>query len=137
MNPTEVLRKARDAIELQIRYHTAPFSYDRDAAMAKSHAAIVAIDAALSTPAAADGEPAKPNIDKLVDRFLSWPLPDSVCADGIATRPGPYHGGRSGTNLLTAHEARAMLEYVLAATPSAVASPSECDSLTGQEGEGA
>jgi hypothetical protein len=47
----------------------------------------------------------------LVDRFLSWPLPDSVCADRVACMPGSPH--RTGTNLLTAAEALQMLEYVL------------------------
>lgn len=48
----------------------------------------------------------------LVDRFLSWPLPESVCCDPCAV----MHGwkGRIGTNLLTADEAKQMLEYVLA-----------------------
>lgn len=48
----------------------------------------------------------------LVDRFLSWPLPASVCADLCAT----IHGrtDRIGTNLLTAVEAEAMLRHVLA-----------------------
>lgn len=51
-------------------------------------------------------------LDVMVDRFLSWPLPDSVCSDGVATMPGHPH--RTGTNLLTAPEARAMLLHVLA-----------------------
>lgn len=46
----------------------------------------------------------------LVDRFLAWPLPVSVCADGCATK---QQLGRSGTNLLTAEEARQMFQYVL------------------------
>lgn len=50
-------------------------------------------------------------IDELVNRFLGWPLPDSVCSDLCATKAGYPH--RSGTNLLTATEAKAMLEYVL------------------------
>ncbi|HZR03874.1 MAG TPA: hypothetical protein VFA81_11945, partial [Burkholderiales bacterium] len=59
--------------------------------------------------------------DEMVDRFLSWPLPKSVCADGCATHPD-YPHPRSGTNLLTAIEARAMLEHVMSdkASPSAV-----------------
>ncbi len=58
--------------------------------------------------------------DEMVDRFLSWPLPKSVCADGCATHPD-YPHPRSGTNLLTAIEARAMLEHVMSdkASPSA------------------
>lgn len=52
--------------------------------------------------------------DEMVDRFLTWALPASVCADPCATRPDMPN--RSGTNLLTATEARAMLEHVLATT---------------------
>jgi hypothetical protein len=50
--------------------------------------------------------------DDLVQRFLSWPLPSSVCSDLCVTAPN-YPYPRSGTNLLTATEARAMLEHVL------------------------
>jgi len=54
---------------------------------------------------------AKPvDIARLVDRFLSWPVPASVYPDGTPGKPG-----RTGTNLLSATEAQAMLEYVLAA----------------------
>jgi hypothetical protein len=53
----------------------------------------------------------KSQIDILVDRFLSCPLPDSVCADPCATRQGP---GRSGTNLLSGTEAKEVLSKVLA-----------------------
>ena len=49
----------------------------------------------------------------MIDRFLTWPLPESVCADLCATSPG--WSNRIGTNLLTATEAKQMLEYVLAA----------------------
>jgi hypothetical protein len=52
-------------------------------------------------------------MNKLVDRFLSWPLPDSVCADLVATKQGEPH--RSGTNLLSAIEAKQMLEHVIGA----------------------
>ncbi len=51
-----------------------------------------------------------PLIDLMVDDFLAWTLPDSVCADGCATKQGP---GRVGTNLLTAVEARQMFESVV------------------------
>lgn len=53
------------------------------------------------------------NIDKLVDRFLAWQLPASVCSDLCVTNAA-YPHSRSGTNLLTADEAKAMLEHVLA-----------------------
>ncbi len=51
------------------------------------------------------------NVDALVDRFLAWPLPASVCSDLCATKQGYPH--RSGTNLLSAVEAKAMIEHVL------------------------
>lgn len=51
-------------------------------------------------------------LDALVDRFLNWPLPKSVCADMCVTDRN-YEFPRSGTNLLDANEARAMLSYVL------------------------
>lgn len=50
-------------------------------------------------------------IDKLVDKFLAWPLPESVCSDLCASMPGYPH--RCGTNLMTADEAKKMLEHVL------------------------
>lgn len=57
-------------------------------------------------------------LDELVDRFLSWPLPDSVASDLCVTQRdyGKAQGWpkRVGTNLLTADETRQMLEYVLA-----------------------
>ena len=48
---------------------------------------------------------------ELVDRFLTWPLPDEVCADSCASVQG--YPGRSGTNLLSAPQAKAMLQHVL------------------------
>ena len=48
----------------------------------------------------------------LVDRFLKWKLPASVCSDTCVSRSG-YPFERIGTSLLTADEARQMLEYVL------------------------
>ena len=53
----------------------------------------------------------KSQIDILVDRFLSCPLPDSVCADLCATRQGP---GRVGTNILSGTDAKEVLSKVLA-----------------------
>lgn len=49
-----------------------------------------------------------------VNRFLQWPVPASVYPDGTPGQPG-----RTGTNLLTAEEARGMLGYVLDAAPAA------------------
>lgn len=45
----------------------------------------------------------------LVDRFLSWPVPADVYPDGTPGQPG-----RTGTNLLSAPQAAAMLRHVLA-----------------------
>ena len=52
------------------------------------------------------------DIKKLVDAFVAWPLPESVCSDRCACERGDPH--RSGTNLLTAEEARQMFEHVIA-----------------------
>lgn len=53
------------------------------------------------------------SIKQLVDAFLAWPLPESVCSDQCATMRGYPH--RTGTNLLTAVEAREMFKHCLAA----------------------
>lgn len=50
-------------------------------------------------------------LDELVDRFLAWPLPDSVCADKCACIQNYPH--RSGTTLLSATEARQMIEHLM------------------------
>ncbi|MBK1625538.1 hypothetical protein CKO32_18445, partial [Afifella marina DSM 2698] len=50
-------------------------------------------------------------MNKLVDRFLSWPLPGDVAVDPCAMALD--YPGRTGTNLLTANQACAMLEHVL------------------------
>lgn len=50
--------------------------------------------------------------DDLVNRFLTWPVPASVYPDGEPGKPG-----RTGTNLLSHSEARAMLEHVLTGAP--------------------
>lgn len=47
-------------------------------------------------------------IDELVNRFLTWPVPADVYPDGTPGKPG-----RSGTNLLTAQQAKDMLTHVL------------------------
>lgn len=63
----------------------------------------------------------KTPIDVMVDRFLGWKLPEDFNPDGgISFKPTfnegtPYEMKHkpSGTNLLTATQAKAMLEYVL------------------------
>lgn len=54
--------------------------------------------------------------DDMVTRFLTWKLPTSVYPDG---QPGDPN--RTGTNLLSAAEARQMLEHVLEDEPEPVA----------------
>lgn len=56
--------------------------------------------------------PLPSDLDALVSAFLAWPLPDTVCVDIVATKPGPaLH--RHGTNLLSAVEAREMVIHLL------------------------
>ncbi len=58
------------------------------------------------------------NIDKMVNRFLSWKLPKDFGPDaGISfTQYHPYDSPHwpSGTNLLHAGQAKEMIEYLLA-----------------------
>lgn len=70
--------------------------------------------------------------DEMVDRFLSWKLPDDFCPDaGItfkrtyneASPFGPSTHEPIGTNLLTAEQARAMLEHVLSSPTHERAAP--------------
>lgn len=63
----------------------------------------------------------KKPIDVMVDRFLGWKLPDDFCPDaGVSFKRDfnehtnyPMKHEPVGTNLLTADQAKAMLEYVL------------------------
>lgn len=50
------------------------------------------------------------DIKSLVDKFLAWPLPKSVCSDLCVTMSDCNH--RVGTNLLTADEARQLFEHL-------------------------
>jgi hypothetical protein len=52
-------------------------------------------------------------LTEMVNRFLAWPLPQSVCADLCAT-DSSYKFPRNGTNLLNVYEAASMLEHVTA-----------------------
>jgi hypothetical protein len=58
-------------------------------------------------------------IKLLVDRFLAWPLPKTVCSDLCVTECS-YPHERSGTNLLTADEAAQMFKHVLGSAPDTV-----------------
>jgi hypothetical protein len=53
-------------------------------------------------------------IAALVNRFLIWQIPQTVASD-LCVTDSTYQFPRSGTNLLNAVEAEAMLRYVLAA----------------------
>lgn len=54
---------------------------------------------------------------EMIDRFLSWQLPEDFNPDGgITYKPLPYDHKPSGTNLLCSQQAKAMLEHVLATT---------------------
>lgn len=56
--------------------------------------------------------------DEMVTRFLGWSLPKDFAPDcGITFKPvAPPNSWPVGTNLLTADQARQMLEHVLQAT---------------------
>jgi hypothetical protein len=67
-------------------------------------------------PQVQDAEEAEAaNIQSLTYKFLSWQLPDSVCADQCATVTNYPH--RTGTNLLTYAEAEAMIRHLLSDAP--------------------
>lgn len=83
-------------------------------------AAFYALQAAL----AAQGQPAErvPDVLAMVNRFLGWSLPKDFAPDGgISFNPLPArhmpHCWPVGTNLFTAAQATAMVEYMLAAAP--------------------
>lgn len=66
----------------------------------------------------------KSYIKMLVDQFLAWQLPESVCSDLCVTiKNHPYP--RSGTNLLTADEAAKMFDHVIEAVQVLSIRPSE------------
>lgn len=71
--------------------------------------------AAKSTPPQGDADPFNPKtgaaIAEMINAFLKWPLPESVCADACATTR--CHKHRSGTNLLTMLEAMQMFQEVV------------------------
>lgn len=70
------------------------------------------------------------SIDALVERFLAWPLPASVCCDLCVTK-STYRFPRSGTNLLTADEARQMIEHLLDGLPAASGPPANREDAGG------
>lgn len=53
----------------------------------------------------------KMEVRKLVDRFLAWSVPTSVRPDNLDAN-GRMGTGGTGTNLLSADEARQMFEFL-------------------------
>lgn len=69
----------------------------------------------------------EPFLEKLVERFLSWPLPDTVQPDGFypAGEFKRQHGqSLIGTHLLNAEEAKAMILHLFAESPFKLWQPS-------------
>lgn len=81
----------------------------------RRHWAKVAMELARDVDGASNQSEQALSADAMADRFISWPLPDSVRPDPCAMNPEYPH--RYGTNLLTWAQAKAMFEYVLAAEP--------------------
>lgn len=52
-------------------------------------------------------------IKQMVDRFLSWRLPENFAPDGGITFAGHWAHGPTGTNLFTATQAEAMVRHML------------------------
>lgn len=52
-----------------------------------------------------------PTTEQMVDRFLSWPLPETVKVD-LCAYESDYAYPRYGTNLLSANEAREMIQHL-------------------------
>lgn len=65
-------------------------------------------------PETANGEREAPiDIEALVNRFLSWHLPNDFHPDGGVSLDPKYRGQVAGTNLLSATQAHAMVEHML------------------------
>lgn len=83
--------------------------------------------AATGRPATEQKEQQMKVTDEMVSRFLCWKLPDDFAPDAgitfkrVYNEKSPFgvsHHEPVGTNLFTAPQARAMLEHVLASSPS-------------------
>jgi hypothetical protein len=90
-------------------------SHDDVLAAATAYQAHIEGKPAMATPMPSAGI----DIQKMVDRFLSWKLPETFGPDCFVSfdRMAAKHSGSwpVGTNLFNADEARAMFEYVLPA----------------------
>ena len=69
----------------------------------------------------------KAQIKYMVDRFLSWNLPDNFAPDAGITYVRPNYPeswpGPSGTNLLDAGQAEAMVRHMIDGLPNADGTP--------------
>lgn len=63
-----------------------------------------------ATPPRQEGMTREAVMQMLVNKFLAWPLPPTVCSDLCATKQDYPH--RSGTTLLSAGETRQMVEHL-------------------------
>jgi hypothetical protein len=78
--------------------------------------ALDAADIQLTNTIARETQPTRAIVEALTNRFLRWPLPQSVNSDTCVTY-NTYEYPRHGTNLLSADEARQMIEYLLEGEP--------------------
>ena len=109
------------------------YLYDLDDAYQFAILADAALSAVPSdSPAGVKSEPhletTMSNVtDEMVNRFLGWKLPRDFMPDAGIAFTAPKHPGHwpIGTNLLTAEQARAMLEHVLSASDQPSAGPLE------------
>lgn len=62
-------------------------------------------------PSQNQSPPVGSDTQALAEAFCMWPLPSSVCSDPCATMPG--YPNRSGTNLITVAEAKAMFDHLV------------------------
>jgi len=68
-------------------------------------------------------------IADMTNAFLRWPLPESVNADGCATRQGK---GRSGTNLMSVGETLTMMQEVVRPIVAQLIADSEAKAVSKQ-----
>ena len=71
-------------------------------------------------------------IADMTNAFLRWPLPESVNADGCATRQGK---GRSGTNLMSVGETLTMMQEVVRPVVKQLIADSEAKAVAANEHE--
>lgn len=98
-------READGTVTLTVR--STGHGGDQVATITLPEAVMVSLAAAL-TEAGAQLDSTVDDLDALVSRFLTWPVPAEVYPDGAPGQPG-----RTGTNLLSAPQAKAMLQHVL------------------------